>query len=110
MMTTTLTWHDARTESPKTAGPFLCVSTEGKIKTEKYFAKAKYPQWENNEFTVILWADVELPTLPNETEMNDWRQTGGQKQWDAYLKTKQWNDYLKGKNEIRKNKSSCDRQ
>lgn len=44
MMTTMLTWHDARTESPKTTGPFLCVTTEGKIKTEKYFAKAKNPR------------------------------------------------------------------
>lgn len=85
-MTTMLTWHDARTESPKTTGPFLCVTTEGKIKTEKYFAKAKNPRWENNRYTVILWADVELPELPGETEMNDWRQTGGQKQWDSYLK------------------------
>ena len=85
-MTTTLTWHDARTDPPKSAGPFLCVTTDGKIKTTKYFAKSKYPRWENNKFTVILWADVELPELPNETEMNDWRQTGGQKQWNAYLK------------------------
>lgn len=90
MMTTMLTWHDARTESPKTTGPFLCVTTEGKIKTEKYFAKAKNPRWENNKYTVILWADVELPVLPNETEMNDWRQTGGQKQWTSYLKATHW--------------------
>ena len=90
MMTTTLTWHDARTEQPKTAGPFLCVSTEGKIKTEKYFAKAKNPRWESCHYTVILWTEIELPELPSRDEMNDWAQTGGQKQWDAYLKATSW--------------------
>ena len=66
MMTTTLTWHDSRTEPPKTAGPFLCVTTDGKIKTAKYSA------------------------MPSRDEMNDWAQTGGQKQWDAYLKATSW--------------------
>lgn len=84
-MTTTLTWHDARTEQPKTAGPFLCVTTEGKIKTEKYFANAKYPRWENNKFTVILWADVELPELPSKEECLDWDREGRRIQWDAYM-------------------------
>ena len=85
-MTTTLTWHDARTEPPKSAGPFLCVTADGKIKTTKYFAKSKYPRWENNKFTVILWADVELPELPGKEECLDWDREGRRIQWDAYMK------------------------
>lgn len=84
-MTTTLTWHDARTESPENTGPFLCVTTEGKIKTEKYFAKAKNPRWENNQYTVILWADVELPELPSKEECMDLDREGRRIQWDAYI-------------------------
>ena len=73
-MTTTLTWHDARTESPENTGPFLCVTTEGKIKTEKYFAKAKIHG--GKTISIRLFFGLMLNCRSCQARKNAWIGTG----------------------------------
>lgn len=62
---TSVVWYDARKEKPKRCGPFLCVDTNGKIFTQKYFPKAKQPRREKNRHTVLFWGEVQIPVMPS---------------------------------------------
>ena len=84
-------WHDAREEKPKCCGPFLCVDTSGKIFTQKYFQKAKYPRWEKISRVVLFWGEVQIPAMPSEKDCRDWELNGRHEQRVAY-----WSMKMKG--------------
>ena len=90
--TTSVVWHDARKEKPEHCGPFLCIDTSGKIFTQKYFSKAKYPRWEKNRRAVLLWGEVQMPVMPSEKDCRDWELNGRHEQWVAYLSANGYHD------------------